>query len=70
VRRYVEVNKSLEAARNDKLIGASLQAKAVVYAADADFAAQLESRKVGRPTSLFVECMYRDCRATGESLVP
>eukprot|EP00740_Mantoniella_antarctica_P011531 CAMPEP_0181385712 /NCGR_PEP_ID=MMETSP1106-20121128/22716_1 /TAXON_ID=81844 /ORGANISM="Mantoniella antarctica, Strain SL-175" /LENGTH=1100 /DNA_ID=CAMNT_0023505811 /DNA_START=222 /DNA_END=3524 /DNA_ORIENTATION=- len=40
-----EVNKSLEAARNDKLIGASLQAKAVVYAADADFAAQLESRK-------------------------
>ena len=40
-----EVNKSIEAARNDKVVGASLEVKAYVYAANPDFAAQLEARK-------------------------
>ncbi|WOB42991.1 isoleucine--tRNA ligase [Thermoleptolyngbya oregonensis NK1-22] len=38
-----EVNKVLEQARNDKAIGSSLEAKVLIYAADADFRQQLEA---------------------------
>ncbi|BAU42150.1 isoleucine--tRNA ligase [Leptolyngbya sp. O-77] len=38
-----EVNKVLEQARNDKAIGSSLEAKVLLYVADADFRQQLEA---------------------------
>ena len=39
-----EANRAIEAARGEKLVGASLEAKVVLHAADEAFAAQLRSR--------------------------
>jgi isoleucyl-tRNA synthetase len=39
-----EVNRAIETARGDKTLGASLEAKAVIYASDAALAKTIESR--------------------------
>ena len=41
-----EVNRAIETARGDKTLGASLEAKAVIYASDTELAKTIESRAV------------------------